>query len=78
MKPNEDTITIVIDKVTKRKIRMISSHDGRTINNWFNHTFGKTFHAVIDGQYAKVVLDVTDTGPDLKPQTKQPKPPKED
>jgi len=54
MNDNQSTITIVIDKDLKKKIRMIVAHDGRTINNWFNHRLGKTLEMVAEGEYAKI------------------------
>lgn len=54
MNDNQSTITIVIDKDLKRKIRMIVAHDGRTINNWFGHRLGKTLEMIVEGEYSKI------------------------
>jgi hypothetical protein len=59
MKKNyEDYLTLVIEGELKKRIRIVSAMQGRSINNWFNETVGPLLAKIVDEEFNRVTTKI--------------------
>ena len=59
MKKNyEDYLTLVIDGDLKKRIRIVATMQGKSINTWFNETIGTMLGKIVDEEFTRVTTKI--------------------
>lgn len=67
-KTYEDYLTLVIDGELKKRLRIVATMQGKSINNWFNETMTEPLRRVVDEEYNRVTAKIiAEKAPAKKP-----------
>lgn len=71
-KTYEDYLTLVVDGELKKRIRIVATMQGKSINTWFNETVGPMLGKIVDEEYGRVTTKIVNDKEKAEKIKKQP------